>query len=166
MIALVAALSENRVIGVDGKLPWHLPADLRFFKKLTVGHAIIMGRKTFDTVGHPLPNRWNVIVTRDRQLQRSDATVVHGFDEALNVTRGADKVFVVGGADMYRLALPFADRMYLTVVHGEFEGDTLFPEFDTAAWDLTHDERHEADARHAYAFSFRQYDRKAEARVP
>ncbi len=166
MIALVAAVAENDVIGLDGELPWHLPDDLKFFKRLTSGHVVIMGRKTFETVGHALPDRWNVIVTRNPQYHRADATVVHSIEEALQVTRGADHVFVVGGSEIYRLALPYADRMYLTIVHGEFEGDTVFPEFDTAEWKLEQDERREADAKHTYAFSFRRYDRKEKARVP
>ncbi len=165
MIALVAAVAENGVIGLAGELPWHLPKDLKFFKNLTVGHAVIMGRKTFDTVGHALPDRWNVIVTRDPQYRRADATVVHSIEEALRVTRGADRIFVVGGGEIYRVALPYATRMYLTVVHGEFDGDTSFPEFDPAEWTLAQDERHEADEKHAYAFSFRRFERLNEARA-
>jgi dihydrofolate reductase len=162
MIALVAAMAANRAIGKDGELPWHLPADLRFFKRLTTGHTVIMGRKTFDTVGRPLPDRWNVIVTRDRNYRQAGASVVHSIEEALRMTRGDEISFVVGGAEIYRLALPYAHRLYLTVVHATPDGDTFFPEFDEREWELVEDVLHDADEQHAYAFSFRRYDRRTQ----
>ena len=159
IVSLVAAMSENRVIGRGGKLPWHLPKDLKFFKKLTVDHTVIMGRKTFDEIKRPLDNRRNVVITRNHAFQPHGVTVVPSLDEALALGATEEEVFVIGGGTVFRLALPRADRLYLTVVHAQVEGDTWFPEFDKDAWVLESDERHEADDKHAYAFSFRTYRR-------
>ena len=159
MVSLVAAMSENRVIGKNGKLPWHLPEDLKFFKKLTVDHTVIMGRKTFDEIKRPLDNRRNVVITRNHAFQPHGATVVPTLAEALALGATESEVFVIGGGEIFKLALPRADRLYLTAVHAQIEGDTYFPAFDTAAWVLEEDERHEADDKHAYPFSFRRYQR-------
>lgn len=159
IVSLVAAMAENRVIGKNGKLPWHLPKDLKYFKKLTVDHTVIMGRKTFDEIKRPLDNRRNVVITRNHAFQPHGATVVPSLEEALALAATEEEVFVIGGGDIFRLALPRADRLYLTVVHAEVEGDTFFPPFDDSAWALEEDERHEADYQHAYPFSFRRYER-------
>ena len=159
IVSLVAAMAENRVIGRNGKLPWHLPEDLKFFKRLTVDHTVIMGRKTFDEIKRPLDNRRNVVITRNHAFQPHGVTVVPSLDEALALAATEAEVFVVGGGDIFRLALPRADRLYLTVIHAQVDGDTWFPEFDQAAWALESEERHEADAKHPYAFSIRTYRR-------
>lgn len=158
-ISLIAAMSENRVIGRDGALPWHLPADLARFKSITTGQTVIMGRKTFESVGKPLPNRRSIVISRNGEYRCEGVVVVHSFDEALEHRTGQEEVFVLGGQAIYELALPRADRLYLTLVHASIDGDTYFPPFDPSEWALVEDEPHEADDRHAYAFSFRRYDR-------
>ena len=159
IVSLVAAMSENRVIGRNGQLPWHLPADLKYFKKLTVDHTVIMGRKTFDEIKRPLDNRRNVVITRNRGFQPHGVTVVPSLDEALALAATEEEVFSVGGGEIFRLALPRADRLYLTVIHAHIEGDTFFPPFDSDGWVLEDEDRHEPDDKHAYAFSFRRYRR-------
>jgi dihydrofolate reductase len=159
IVSLVAAMSEKRVIGKNGQLPWHLPKDLQHFKKLTVDRTVIMGRKTFDEIKRPLDNRRNVVITRNPGFQPHGVTIVPSLDEALALGATETEVFVIGGGEIFRLALPRADRLYLTVIHARIEGDTWFPAFDSAAWVLEEEERHEADDKHAYAFSFRRYQR-------
>jgi dihydrofolate reductase len=159
IVSLVAAMAENRVIGRAGGLPWHLPDDLKRFKRLTVDHTVIMGRKTFDEIKRPLANRRNVVISRDRSLAAQGVTVVPDLDEALALGATEREVFVIGGGEIFRLALSRADRLYLTVVHAEVEGDTWFPRFDEAAWALEEDVFHPADQRHEYSFSFRTYRR-------
>jgi dihydrofolate reductase len=162
-VSLIAALARNRVIGRDGDLPWRLPADLKHFKTLTTGHPVIMGRRTFDSIGRPLPNRTTIVITRDTSFRRDGIVVVHGLDAALDAAANAERVFVAGGAEIYVLAMPVADRMDLTVVHADVEGDTRFPEVDPAAWSLAEDERHPRDDRHDYEYSFRTYLRVSAA---
>jgi dihydrofolate reductase len=159
IVSLVLAMAENRVIGREGKLPWHLPADLQHFKKLTVDHTVIMGRKTFEEIRHPLANRRNVVISRDPDFHPRGVTVVPSLEEALALGATEREVFVIGGGEIFQLALPRADRLYLTMVHAEVPGDTFFPPLDQAAWALEEEERHEADERHPYPFSFRRYRR-------
>lgn len=160
LVSLVAAMAENRVIGRAGGLPWHLPRDLQHFKQITLDHTVIMGRKTFDELkGRPLANRRNVVVTRNPAFHPHGVTVVPNLEEALALGATEREVFVIGGGEIFREAMPRADRLYLTIVHAEVVGDTLFPAFDLAAWALESEERHEADAKHAYAFTFRAYRR-------
>ncbi len=159
ILSLIAAMSENRVIGQDGALPWRLPLDMRHFKDLTTGHTVIMGRKTFETLPAALPNRRNIVMTRDASYHPDGAEVARSLDDALQRAAGDDEVFVAGGGEVYRLALPRADRLYLTFVHISVDGDTHFPPFDDRQWRLVRDERHEPDDRHAHAFSFRTYER-------
>jgi len=160
-ITLIAAVAENRVIGRDGGLPWRLPDDLRRFKQRTEGHIVIMGRRTYESLAAPLPDRPAIVVSRNRDLHTHEATLANSLDEALDIARGRgeDEVFILGGSEIYALALPLADRLELTVVHAEIEGDTYFPEFDLAAWTITEDQRREADDRHEHPFSFRCYER-------
>lgn len=153
-------MAENRVIGRDNALPWRLPSDMKHFKELTIGHTVIMGRKTYDSMGQPLVERRNVVISRDPSLAYDGAEVVSSLDDALGLAAGEDEVFVAGGGEIYRLALPRADRIYLTVVHTAVEGDTHFPEFDMEEWRLAEDVRHESDERHQYGFSFRLYRRR------
>lgn len=158
-LSIIVAMSENRVIGRDNQLPWHLPADLKRFKQLTTGHAVIMGRKTFDSIGKPLPNRRNIIVTRDRDFRAGGIDIAHSLDEAIALARHEEEVFIAGGAEIFREAASGADRIYLTLVHANVEGDVFFPDIDWNEWTLVEDERHEADEAHAYAMSFRRYER-------
>ncbi len=157
--SLVAAIAENGVIGRAGGLPWRLPDDLKHFKRLTVDHTVIMGRKTFDEVKRPLANRRNVVITRDPSFRPDGVTVVASLEEALALGATEEEVFVIGGGEIYRLALPYADRLYLTIVHASVEGDTYFPPFDQAAWVLDDELHHPADERHPLSFTFRTYIR-------
>jgi len=159
IVSLIAAMAENRVIGRAGGLPWHLPDDLKHFKRLTVDHTVIMGRRTFEEVNRPLPNRRNVVISQNRDLAALGVTVVPSLDEALALGATESEVFVIGGGEIFTLALPKADRLYLTLVHAIVDGDTYFPRFDEAGWVLEDDQLHPADARHAYSFSFRTYRR-------
>jgi len=160
-VSLIVAAAANGVIGRDGGLPWRLPADLRHFKRTTMGHHLIVGRRTWEEVGRPLPGRTMVVVTRDPALQIPEAVVVHSLQEAVAVAVGAgdDEVFVAGGGQIYRQAMPMADRIYLTRVHVDVEGDTTFPELDGEAWRLVSREDHEADERNPYPYSFLVYER-------
>ncbi|MEM7228954.1 MAG: dihydrofolate reductase [Planctomycetota bacterium] len=164
IIALIVAASENNVIGRAGDLPWHLPDDLKRFKAATSGHVIIMGRKTFASVGKPLPNRTNIVITRNTTFTADDVLVCHSLDDALNAARehtadDNDEVFIVGGEALYREALPRAQRMYLTRVHAIVEGDTHFPRLDEA-WILVAHEHRARDDRHAIAHSFQTWERR------
>jgi len=159
IVSLVAAMAENRVIGVNGKLPWHLPDEIKHFKRLTVDHTVIMGRKTYEEVGRPLPNRRNVVISRNPDFRPPGVITVPNLDEALALGATESEVFVIGGGEIYRLALPRADRLYLTVVHATVEGDTVFPPFDASAWALEEENYHPADPKHATAFTIRKYVR-------
>ena len=138
LVSLVAALARNRVIGAGNRMPWHLPEDLRRFKRLTMGAPVIMGRKTYESIleqtGRPLPGRRNIVVTRQPGARWDGCEVAGSLDAALAAAHAAPEVFVIGGAELYRLALPRADRLYLTLLDAEYPGDTLFPEFDAADW--------------------------------
>ncbi len=154
MISIIAALAENRVIGVNNTLPWRLPNDLKHFRRLTTGHAIVMGRKNYESIGKPLPERTNIVVTRNRDYRVDGCLIAHSLDEALRLAGGDPEIFVIGGAEIYREALPRADRLYLTQVHAVVEGDTFFPEIDLKDWKEIAREQHAADEKHAYAYSF------------
>jgi len=149
-VSLIVAMANNRVIGLDGGLPWHISGDLKFFKRVTMGHPIIMGRKTYQSIGGALPGRANIIITRNKDFQAPDADVVHGLDEALEKAKAiahidsADAVFVIGGADIYAQALAQADRIYLTEVAGDFPGDAYFPDLPEGNWQETSRESHPA----------------------
>lgn len=158
-------MAENRVIGREAAVPWHLPEDMRQFKRLTTGHPVIMGRRTFDSLGRPLPHRRNVVLTRDPSYAPEGVEVAHGLDEALALVAGEQEVFVAGGADIYRLALPRADRLYLTIVHAAVTGDTRFPDLDLSEWRLDREAFHPADERHEYPFTFRFYSRRAPSKL-
>lgn len=133
-LSIIVAASRNGVIGAGGKLPWHLPADLKRFKQLTLGHPVIMGRKTFESLGKPLPGRTNIVVTRQEGFQACGAGVAHSLEQALRLCKNEEEVFVIGGAQIYRQALPLADRIYLTRIDRDFEGDTHLFEIDPTIW--------------------------------
>ena len=155
-IAAIVAMSENRVIGINNQLPWHLPADLRHFKELTTGHAILMGRKTYESIGRPLPNRLNIVMTRNRDYQAPGCCVVGTLDEAIHKTKeeGKSTLFIIGGAEIYSLLLPFVTELYLTIVHHTLDGDAVFPVLTTTDWVETERIDHPADEKNMFAYSF------------
>lgn len=159
VVSLVVAVAENGVIGRQGGLPWRLPDEIRHFKRLTTGHTVIMGRRTFDEIRAPLANRRNIVVTRNPAFAPPGVEVAASLVEALRLAAGEPEVFVVGGAEIYRLAIPLAQRLYLTRIHAAVEGDTHFPAWNPAEWRLHSEEHHPADARHRYAFTIRRYER-------
>ena len=159
-ISIIAAMGTNRVIGRGNGLPWNLPADTRFFKETTRGHPVIMGRKTFDTMGKPLPGRRNIVITRRPHLEIPGTEVVSSLEAALSLVNvQEEEVFIIGGSEIYEMALAIADRMYLTLIHESFEGDTFFPEFDESDWVVVSRRDREADERNPHAFSFLTYER-------
>jgi len=160
-ISIIVAVSENGVIGNDNKLIWHLPLDLEHFKSMTYDHHVIMGRKTFDSIGKPLPNRTNIVITRQVNLEIEGCLVAHSLPEALSMVKGDDQPFICGGAAIYREALNIADNMYLTRVHASFEGDTHFPYFDETVWVEKSRLDVEPDERNKYAFTIFKYEREA-----
>ena len=158
-ISIIVAMARNRVIGANGAIPWHLPDELKLFKSLTMGHSIIMGRKTWDSIGRALPGRTSVVVTRQRGYRAPGAVVAHSLDEAIRACGKASEIFVIGGAELIREALAFADRLYLTTVDAEVAGDTWMPEFPASQWRETAASSHPADARHPHAFRSATYER-------
>ena len=160
-ITLVAALDRRRVIGHGSEIPWRLPEDQKAFKRLTLGHCLVMGRVTFESIGRPLPGRTSIVLTRNPAWCAEGATVAADLDVALELARerGETECFVVGGADVYRAALPRADRMVLTRVDAEVVGDVHFPEVDFEAWKLVAEERYEPDDRHAHGFAIQDWER-------
>ena len=172
MLSLIVAISTNGVIGRGDDLPWRLSADLRRFKRLTMGHHIVMGRKTHESIGRELPGRTSVVVTRSPDYHSNAATdvgaveganegivVVHSLDEAIALAEGDDETFIIGGAEIYRQALPLAGRLYVTRVHADVDGDVFFPEFDLSRWRLLEEEHHEPDEKNAHPYSFQVYER-------
>jgi dihydrofolate reductase len=158
MISIIVAASTNGVIGRKGDLPWRMPADLKRFKSLTMGHHLVVGRKTWDEVARPLPGRIMIVVTRDPEFRAEGVTTVHSLDEALETAIGDDQVFIAGGGEIYRQAMPLADRLYLTRVHAIVDGDTTF-EFDEGEWVLVSRDDHLADERDPHPYSFLIYER-------
>ena len=153
-IALIAALDRNGLIGRDNDLPWRLPADLQHFKRMTMGKPILMGRLTWESLGRPLPGRHNIVLTRDPAYQAEGATVVDSTEAALAAAGDVEEAMVIGGAAFYRTMLPHADRLYLTRIDAEFDGDAWFPEIDPVAWRETARETHAPDERNAYPYAF------------
>ncbi|MBV9345238.1 MAG: dihydrofolate reductase [Gammaproteobacteria bacterium] len=153
-LALVVAAARNGVIGRDNALPWRLPEDLRRFKALTLGKPVLMGRRTFSSIGRALPGRRNLVLTRDPAWSAPDVHVVHSLAAALEQARPAPELLVIGGEEIFRAVLPQAERIYLTRVHADLEGDTFFPALEPAEWREVAHERYAADARHAYPMSF------------
>src|SRR5262245_1487121 len=145
MINIIAAIARNRVIGADNKLVWHCSADLRRFKKLTMGHTLVMGRKTFDSIGKPLPGRKTIVVTRNLDWQHAGVEVAHNVDALLVKMNGPGQFFVAGGAEIYAQFIPHADRMYLTFIDADFDGDAYFPTYDQSLFVIDKSEQHSAD---------------------
>jgi dihydrofolate reductase len=158
--SLVVAMAANRVIGRDNALPWRLPADLAHFKKVTMGHPIVMGRRTYESIGRPLPGRKNIVVTRNASFQAPGCTVVPSLEAAWKVAGDADEVCVIGGTSLFEESLPIADVIHLTEVEAEVPGDTYFPHFDRSQWREKEIARQPADARHAYPIRILELERK------
>jgi len=157
-ISLIAAMAENRAIGIDNRLPWRLPADLKRFKALTLGHPLIVGRKTFESIGRPLPGRRMIVVTRRPGWAPPGVEIAGSIEEALERT-GDEEVFIGGGEEIFRQTLDRADRAYVTCIQKEFPGDAFFPELDRASWRLVEKEDHAPTVETPFAYSFRVYDR-------
>ena len=160
-VELVVAAARNGVIGRDNGLPWRLPADLAHFKRVTLGHPILMGRRTLDSIGRPLPGRQNIVLTRDPSFRAAGATVVHSLAEARAAAGDAGRLMVIGGAEIYRACLADADVLHLTEVDAELDGDARFPAWRREDWQEITREAHPADERHAYAYSFVTLKRRA-----
>jgi dihydrofolate reductase len=161
MISFVVAMDENRVIGKDNQLPWHLPEDLKFFKRVTMGHPIAMGRKTHESIGRVLPGRENIVITRQPDYRSEDCTIFYSVEDfvkySLNIS---DEIFVIGGAEIFKETFPHVDRLYITLIHEDFAGDTFFPEFNLGEWELVSNEQGIKDEKNPYDYDFRLYVRK------
>ena len=160
MISIIVAASANNVIGAQGDLPWRLSDDLKRFKTVTMGKPIVMGRKTWESIGRALPGRRNIVITRQQDFAAEGCDVVQSTDEAIVAAGDVDEIMVIGGSEVYALFLPVAHRLYLTRVHADVNGDAFFPVVDEDEWQLVSDEAHAADSRNEFDFSFRIYERK------
>ncbi|MCW9023260.1 MAG: type 3 dihydrofolate reductase [Gammaproteobacteria bacterium] len=162
VISLIAAMTEERVIGIDNSLPWKLPNDMKWFRQQTMGKPIIMGRKTFESFGaKPLPGRTNIIITRDQNYSAEGCIVAHTIEEALQSAAAVDEIMIIGGASFYEQMLPQAQRMYLTFVHTKVEGDAWFPEFNLSEWQEVSREDHQIDEKNLHPHSFVIFERKS-----
>ena len=160
LVTLIVAVADNGVIGRDNALPWHLPEDLKRFKRLTMGKPILMGRKTWESIGKPLPGRHNIVVTRDPNYRREGITVVHDAGAALAAAGPAPEIMVIGGSGLFRALLPRAGRVHLTRVHGNIEGDVVWPALDDREWSVVEREVHAADERHAWPMTFEVWEKR------
>jgi len=164
-ISLIAALTKNRVIGKNNDLPWHLPDDMKYFMNTTKAHHVIMGRKNYESIPEkfrPLPNRTNIVITRQNNFHAPTCSVVNTLEEGIAIARaaGEKELFIIGGSEIYALGMRWADQLYLTEIDATLDGDTYFPSFDKSEWSEQSRTHHEADARHAYAFDFVVYKKK------
>ncbi len=166
MISIIVAASTNNVIGARGELPWRLPDDLRRFKQLTMGKPIVMGRRTYESIGRPLPGRQNIVITRQPGFSAEGCDVVASPAAALSAAGDAAEIMVIGGSQIYELFLPKASRLYLTRVHADIDGDAFFPDVDAHDWRLSTSEAHEASDANEYAFDFRTYERSGRSGRP
>jgi len=157
---MIAAVSRNRVIGRGGRLPWHLPADLKYFKAITQGCPVIMGRRTFESLGHPLPGRRTIVLSRNPDFRPGAVEVAGSLSEALKLVEGAERVFLLGGANVFREGLSLADRLYITWIHADCDGDAFFPSFSEADWVEISRREHPANSENPYPMSFVIYERR------
>ena len=157
--SIIVAVAENNVIGKDNKLLWHLPADLKFFKQTTLNHTMIMGRKTFDSIGKALPGRKTIVVTRQTDFAVENVTVAHSLKKAMELCKEETETFITGGAEIYKQSMPFVNKIYLTRLHQNFEGDTFFPEINAADFKLTSNQKFEPDEKNKIPFSIMVYER-------
>ncbi len=164
MISIIVAMAKNNVIGSLNKLPWYLPRDLKHFSSTTKGHTVIMGRNTYlsivERLGKPLPERKNIVVSSQKDFSAPECIVVNTLDEALEMSPKDEEVFVIGGAQLYKSALPYAQRLYITHVEAEINGDAFFPEFNLEDWQVVSEEHHESDEKNQFGATFKIYERK------
>lgn len=160
IVSIIVAIAKDNGIGKDNQLLWHLPADLKHFRTTTTGHCVIMGRKTYDSIGKPLPNRRNIVITRNQQMEIAGAEVVNSLGEAMALCSNEDEVFVIGGAELYKHTLPAAKRLYLTKVDGDYNADTFFPEINQEEWLETSRQAHLPDEKNKVAYTFITFERK------
>lgn len=162
MLSLIVAMDKNRAIGLNNEMPWHLPNDLRYFKEKTTGHTIIMGRKTFDSLGRVLPNRKHVVLTRSEREFPEGVEVIHETDAILQYVKdnSDEEIFIIGGGELFKLMLPYVNKMYITEIDEEFTGDVYFPPFDEAEWKLTFKEKGPRDERNPHDYYYLVYERK------
>jgi len=161
ILSMIVAHADNRIIGKDNDMPWHLPADLAYFKKTTLGKPIIMGRKTYESIGRPLPGRQNIVISRDNNYQAAGVDSVTSVEEALNLAGNVEEIMVIGGGAIYAHCLPFANRLYITHIKADIDGDTQFPDYDVKKdWQLTESEISHADEKNNYQLNFCVYERK------
>ncbi len=161
ILSAIVAISNNNVIGKDNELPWYLPADLKYFKKITINHPVIMGRKSYEAIGQPLPKRTNIVLTQDPYYLSSNILIAHSIEEALALAYDleSDEVFVIGGAMIFEICLPLLDRLYITEIHADFDGDTFFPDWNREEWNLISEEHHSSDKKNEFDYSFKIYER-------
>ncbi len=159
-ISLIVAMASNRAIGLNNQIPWHLSADLKKFKKITMGAPILMGRKTYESIGRPLPGRSNIIISRNPEYRQAGCLVFNDIEQALESCRDRAEVFVIGGSDFYRSMLAVADTLYLTQIHREFPGDTFFPELDASQWIEVEREDIQDDPDVAFSYSFLKLEKR------
>lgn len=160
-LSIIVAMDDNHLIGKDNALPWHLPADLAFFKKVTTGHSIVMGRKTYDSIGRPLPNRRNLVITRNADVSIQGCEVFNSIDNALQSAKEEEEVLVIGGANLCKQVLDQVDRLYITHIEGVFEGDTYFPDYDEDDWRVISCESHTPDEKNPHHYHFKILERKS-----
>ena len=159
ILSLIAAMAKNNVIGSNNSLIWHLPADLKHFKNITSGHTVIMGRKTYESIGKPLPNRRNIVITHSDTFTAEGCEIFYSLQEAVDACLEEEEVFIIGGAEIYKQSLHAADKLYITRIYKEFEGDAHFPEFSLSEWRLLSYYRHHADEKNEHEYSFSEYER-------
>jgi len=157
MVIIIAAIAKNNALGKNNQLIWHLPADLKRFKSITLGQTVVMGRKTFESLGKPLPNRKNIVITRNRNFKKEGVTTVNSLEEALAMSKENENIYILGGAEIYLQALPLADLLDLTLVHEHFEADTFFPVIDQKEWEEIKREDYKKDDKNAFDYSFVSY---------
>lgn len=159
IISMIAAMAKNNVIGIKNGLPWDLPADMKHFRETTSGKTVIMGARTFESIGRALPKRRNIVVTLDKNQIAEGAEIAFSLDEAIESCKNEEEVMIIGGASIYRQFLPKAQRVYLTVIDGEFEGDAFFPEMNMNKWKIVNEEKHEADEKNSHPYTFKVFER-------
>ncbi|MCR8644942.1 dihydrofolate reductase [Paenibacillus sp. N1-5-1-14] len=159
ILSYIVAMDRNRAIGHNNQLPWHLPADLKFFKKTTLGHTILMGRKTYESIGKPLPGRTNVVMTQNRDYMVEGCEIVHTVEEVKTRYANVDELFMIGGAELFKLFMDDADKLYITRIDHEFEADTYFPELDASKWRKVSSEQGVKDEKNPYDYFFEVYER-------
>jgi len=162
ILSFIVAAGENNVIGKDNQLPWHLPSDMKYFKNQTWGMTVIMGRKSLESLGKPLQGRKNIVITRNKDWHPGGVQVAHSIDEAIELAKqtGAKEIFIIGGAQVFQASLSLVDRIYLTRIHHQFEGDAFFPELSTAEWELVKSRFCAADEKNQYSHTFQVWERK------